>query len=100
MKMKRSQAFWNVGWVLSLPMPMTKSPSSRIFMARYVKSESLETMQKPLTTCLCMMSMASMTSPMSVAFLPDRLGMTIDGSSANSWSFFFQHAIWGLLQSP
>lgn len=52
------------------PMPMTVRPLSRRRLARRVKSESLDTRQKPSTLSVYKRSMASMIMAESVAFLP------------------------------
>ena len=65
-----SHAFLNGVGVFFSPMPMTVRPLSRIRLARRVKSLSLDTMQNPLTDSLCRMSIASIISAESVAFLP------------------------------
>ena len=67
---KRLQTFCSDFGVFASPMPMTSSPASRMRLASRVKSLSDDTSTKPSNRPECRMSMASMTSPMSLAFLP------------------------------
>ena len=68
--LKVSQAARKGFGVFCSPMPMTNIPASLSLWASLVKSESLDTRQKPSTFPEYRISMASMIMAESVAFLP------------------------------
>jgi len=69
-KMKRVQAWRKASGVFCWPMPKTSIPCSRMRAASRVKSLSEETRQNPSKRPECSRSIASITSVMSVEFLP------------------------------
>ena len=73
---KRLQTLRSASGAFFSPMPMTSRPFSRIRLASAVKSLSEDTSTKPSNRPVCRMSMASMTRPMSEAFLPTVLALS------------------------
>ena len=68
--MKMSQALRKGAGVLFSPIPITVLPLSLRRLASLVKSLSLDTRQKPSSSLVYSMSMASMIMAESVAFFP------------------------------
>ena len=81
-------------------MPMTSKPSSRMRLAKRVKSLSEDTSAKPSTRSECSRSMASITKAMSDEFLPLVYAGWWCGMSACSCSTFRHAPRLPLAKSP
>ena len=99
-KTKRLQARRRDSGVRSWPMPITSSPSSRMRLAKRVKSLSDDTSAKPSTRSECRRSMASITKAMSEEFLPFVYAGWWCGMSACSCRIFRQPFRLPLAKSP